>query len=83
MATNNESLKKAVLYGVGSAILYVLLFQYADKTVEWAALTRQGEKVYFLAPIIIPFVFSMVHGAFTGYFWDAMGMKPAQKNGKK
>jgi hypothetical protein len=83
MASRNESLTKAVLYGVGSIALFYVLFLYADKTVEWAALTREGHKAYFLIPIAIPFIFSIVHGAFTGYFWDALGMKPAQKNSKK
>jgi hypothetical protein len=84
MASNNDSLKKTVLYGTGSAFLYYLLFVYADQTVQWAALTREGQKGYFVLPIVIAVVFSMVHGAFTGFFWDAIGMKPAKKlHGKK
>jgi hypothetical protein len=83
MASNNDSLTKTMLYGVGSAILYYLLFLYADQTIEWATLTREGQKGYFILPIIIAVIFSMVHGAFTGYFWDAMGMKPAQKKNDK
>lgn len=84
MANKNDSVGKMMLYGVGSVALYLLLFSYADLTVEWAQLTREGHKAYFLIPIVIPFIFSIVHGAFTGYFWDAIGMKPAQThNGKK
>jgi len=30
----------------------------------------------FLIPIVIALVFSFVHGAFTGAFWDAVGLKP-------
>lgn len=76
--SNNDSLKKAVLFGAGSIALYYVLYLYADATVQWAALTREGQKSYFIWPILIPAVFSLVHGAFTGYFWDAIGLKPAQ-----
>lgn len=73
------SVRKAVVYGVASVALYVVLFLYADETVELAQRTREGEKLWFLIPIAIAFLFSLVHGAFTGYFWDAVGLKPAEK----
>jgi hypothetical protein len=77
------SLAKAVTYGVVSIALYVLLFVYADETVDLARRTREGERWLFIVPIVIAFVFSLVHGAFTGYFWDAIGFKAADKNKKK
>lgn len=76
------SLVKAVLYGAASIALYVLLYLYADETVELARRTQGGEKIWFLVPIAIAFVFSYVHGAFTGYFWDAVGLKAADRNRK-
>lgn len=79
MAAKNGSARKAFVYGAASGVLYLLLFLYADLTVEWAGLTRDGQKLYFLLPILIAFLFSYVHGAFTGHFWDAIGFKPAQK----
>jgi len=30
--------------------------------------------------ILIAFAVSYVHGAFTGLFWDLMGLKPAAKH---
>ena len=78
-----SSLVRAASWGVGSLALYVLLYLYSDETIELAGRTREGEKIWFLAPIVIAFVFSLVHGAFTGYFWDAIGLKPADKNRKK
>lgn len=78
-----NSIVKAVAYGAASIALYALLFIYADETVEFARRTREGEKIWFLVPILIAFVFSLVHGAFTGCFWDAIGLKPADKNRKK
>jgi hypothetical protein len=77
--TARESVAKAIAYGVASVALYVLLFIYADETVELARRTREGEHWLFLVPIAIAFAFSFVHGAFTGYFWDALGLKPADK----
>jgi hypothetical protein len=78
-----SSLLKAVLYGAASVALYVLLYCYADETVELARRTHEGEKIWFLAPIVIAFVFSYVHGAFTGHFWDAIGLGPAGKKRRK
>jgi hypothetical protein len=74
-----SSLVKAVLYGAASVALYVFLYLYAEQTVELARRTQEGEKIWFLAPIVIAFVFSYVHGAFTGHFWDAIGISPATK----
>jgi hypothetical protein len=78
-----SSLLKAVLYGAASVALYVLLYCYADETVELARRTHEGEKIWFLAPIVIAFVFSYVHGGFTGHFWDAIGLGPAGKKRRK
>jgi len=76
-------LLKAIVYGAASLALYALLFVYAEETVELARRTREGETIWFLAPIVIAFVFSLVHGAFTGAFWDAIGLSPAgKKRGK-
>lgn len=79
----NRNLARAILYGIASVALYVLLFIYADETVELARRTREGETIWFLVPIAIAFVFSYIHGAFTGAFWAAVGMKPAPNAKKK
>lgn len=36
-----------------------------------------GNRWNVLLPILIAFAVSFVHGAFTGLFWDIMGLKPA------
>ena len=74
-----SSLAKAVVYGITSAVLYLLLYLYADHTIALARRAQQGERIWFVAPIVIAFVFSFVHGAFTGHFWDAIGLRPAGK----
>ena len=78
-----SSLVKAVLYGAASAALYLLLYLYADQTVELARRAQEGEHIWFLAPIVIAFVFSYVHGTFTAYFWHAIGLNPASRKRRK
>lgn len=68
-----------LVLGCASAGLYFLLFLYADKLPELSEATRQGEKIYALVPLGIALVFSFVHGAFTGRFWDLLGLKAKKK----
>ncbi|HSH29094.1 MAG TPA: hypothetical protein VK971_04225 [Thiohalobacter sp.] len=64
-----------LLLGAASAGLYLLLYLYSDVLVELAARTRQGEKLLALAPLGVALVFSFVHGAFTGRFWELLGLQ--------
>lgn len=66
--------KVAIGFGALSAVLYSLLYLFGDDIRHWAELTSQGDKAYFLAPIGIAFVFSLVHGLFTDRFWEALGL---------
>ena len=61
--------------GIASAILYGLLFVYADHISALAAATRSGATYYALVPIGIALVFSLVHGAFTHRFWRLIGLR--------
>lgn len=84
----SESRKKnavlsAIAYGLASAALYGAFLAYADQFTEWARRTRAGEKSLFLIPIVVAFVFSFVHGAFTGHFWEALGLRAAPGAEKK
>jgi len=65
--------------GLASVVLYVLLFQYADSLSLLAAETRAGHKLYALIPIGVAFLFSLIHGAFTGHFWDLLGLRAKGK----
>lgn len=85
MAIQRESAVKALAFGIASCILYAVLFAFSDSFVEWARRTREGEKLFFVLPIVVAFAVSYVHGAFTGYFWDALGLRaagPAPKSRK-
>lgn len=65
--------------GVMSAVLYSLMFHFDSQLRAFAAATQQGHKAYFLVPIAIAAVFTLVHGTFTDRFFDAIGFKPGKK----
>ena len=54
--------------------------------VDAAACAAKGGTVvvgtwwHALLPISIAFAISLTHGAFTGLFWDMMGLKPAARS---
>jgi len=83
MTIDKSALPRAIGFGTASFTLYFLLFLFSDELIDYARRTRQGEKGYFIVPIAIAFVFSYVHGVFTGAFWDVLGLKPAQKKPAK
>ncbi len=72
---NQRALTKTVIYGTLSVTLYFLLYLFSEQIIE---LSRQGGR-YFMIPIVIAFIFSVVHGNFTGYFWDLLGIKAKTK----
>jgi hypothetical protein len=71
----NKTLVYAVVLGIVSAGMYFLLWLLADPIMQYS---KQG-RWYFIVPIAIAFAFSLVHGAFTGYFWDVLGVKAKAK----
>lgn len=72
METNRSSaLIQTLSLGILSAVLYFLLYYFEEPILNWS---EQGGW-YFMVPISIAFIFSLVHGAFTGHFWDFLGVK--------
>jgi len=65
------NLTRTLIYGAVSGVLYYLLYRYNDLILEYS---RQGHW-YFMVPIGIAFAFSLVHGNFTGHFWDLFGVR--------
>lgn len=62
---------RVVVLGTLTSVLYLGLFLFED-----AILRASGQgRWYFVVPVAIAFVFSYVHGAFTGHFWDALGVQ--------
>jgi hypothetical protein len=71
----SRALVTTLILGAASTGLYFLLFAYADELIALAKATRDGNKLYALVPIVVAMVFSFVHGAFTGQFWDLLGLR--------
>ncbi len=59
------------LTGMASAVLYFLLYRYEREIMEMFTRT---DGWYPLLPVVAALVFSFAHGAFTGYFWEALGV---------
>lgn len=62
---------RTLIYGVLSAVLYFSLYQFNETILAYS---KEGRWNFFI-PILIAFVFSIVHGNFTGQFWDLFGIK--------
>jgi len=78
MSTKNVRKKPygiAILTGVISISLYVLLLSKQDVLNDYFG--RGG--LYAFLPIITAFIFSIVHGSFTGNFWTLLGIEAAKK----
>jgi hypothetical protein len=65
------AITRTLFFGVVSVCLYLLLYAYED---EILSLSRQG-RWNFIVPMAIAFTFSVVHGNFTGQFWDLFGIR--------
>lgn len=78
MERRNAHWGKAIFWGTITALLYAALFWYADLVIELARTTPEAWW-HVLVPIGIAFAVSYTHGAFTGLFWELMGLKPATK----
>jgi hypothetical protein len=68
----NKPWGKLIATGTVTAILYTLLFAFENEVM--ASFTRT-DGLYPLLPVVAAFAFSLSHGAFTGYFWDALGVR--------
>lgn len=62
---------RTIALGVLSLVLYVLLFANEQAVLKMSIEGTWG----WVVPIAIAFTFSFVHGAFTGGFWDMLGLK--------
>jgi len=77
--TKKKALVSAIVMGALSIGLYALLFVKED--LINSTFGRGG--AYALLPIATAFLFSFVHGSFTGNFWTALGIEAARSKGGK
>lgn len=66
---------KMVIMGIVSLALYAALLLKQDVINSYFA--RGG--VYAFLPILTAFMFSFVHGSFTGDFWTVLGIEASRK----
>ena len=59
------------LSGAASASLYGVLYFFESEIMQ--AFTRT-DGLYPVLPVLAAFLFSFTHGAFTAYFWEALGV---------
>jgi hypothetical protein len=78
MAIKRGLYPRLLVSGAISGSLYFLLYTYEKEIL--ATLTRT-DGWYPALPVVAALVFSFVHGAFTGYFWEALGVT-ARKTGR-
>lgn len=75
MQTARKPWGKTIVFGILSAALYAGVFTFADTI---AAHFAQGS--YWAAgPIATVFLFSYVHGEFTGNLWSVLGIEATRK----
>ncbi len=77
MATSSKKkpVGKMLVMGIISIALYAALLTHQDEVNE---MFGKGSWYAFL-PIIAAFLFSFVHGSFTGDFWTVVGIEAAKK----
>jgi hypothetical protein len=78
-AANQKPIAKLLLYGGFSLSLYALIYFYEQEIMHWT--TRGGW--YFIIPIMLAFLFAFFHGALTQYFWEAVGVRARNREGKQ
>lgn len=73
--TKKKPYGKLLIAGILSVALYVLLLTKQGLVNDY--FSRGG--LYAFLPIITAFIFSIVHGSFTGSFWTTLGIEAAKK----
>ena len=68
---NSKPYPQLIASGILSGALYLLLYLYEREIM--ASFTRT-DGMYPALPVLAALVFSFTHGAFTGYFWEALGV---------
>ncbi len=69
---------RTIGFGILSIALYGLLYWLSPDIKSLTQSTYAGHKQLFFIPIVIAFVFSLIHGTFTSHFWDSLGVKAKQ-----
>jgi hypothetical protein len=74
-STKKKPIGKMIITGIVSIALYGFLLSNQGFINDYVS--RGG--IYALFPIAVAFLFSIVHGTFTGKFWSVLGIEAAKK----
>jgi hypothetical protein len=73
--TKRKPVGSMIVMGIISVALYATLLLKQDMVNGTFA--KGG--LYAFLPIVTAFVFSYIHGSFTGHFWTVLGIEAAKK----
>jgi hypothetical protein len=73
--TRKRNVARTLIFGTAAVALYAAVFSHADFITNLSA--KGG--FYAVVPVITVFLFSYVHGSFTGAFWSALGIEASKK----
>jgi len=73
-----KALKSTIAFGLFSCVLYLAVFLNQGTVMTY--FTKGG--MYAALPVLTAFLFSFVHGAFTGSFWSALGIEASKKSSR-
>lgn len=65
---------RSIVFGIASVALYAAVFTHSDLITNLSA--KGG--LYAVVPVITVFLFSYIHGSFTGAFWSALGIEASK-----
>ncbi len=72
--TRKRNVVRSIVFGAGAVALYAAVFTHADYI---SNLSAKGG-LYAVVPVLTVFLFSYVHGSFTGAFWSALGIEASK-----
>lgn len=77
--SRKRHVSRTLIFGALAAGLYAAVFTNSASIMTY--FTKGG--VYALLPVATVFVFSYVHGSFTGNFWSALGIEGSKASSQK
>ncbi len=75
--TKSKPLGRMIVTGALSAALYAALLLHQDEVN--ATFGKAGASAFL--PILTAFLFSYIHGTFTGHFWTVLGVEASKGKG--
>lgn len=77
--SKKKPIGKAVVFGIATVALYAAVFTNTETVMKY--FTKGGW--YAALPIATVFLFSFIHGAFSGHVWTLLGVEAVKKDMKR